>query len=74
MLDTLLDPEISGYTWDVLFGSRKIVSVFGSSLIAAKIILFSWEALIGSAFGSSSLGLEAFLDQLLGTRSPWDHF
>lgn len=43
-------------------------------MIATKTILSTWEAVIGSAFGNSSLSLEAFLDQLLGTRPPWDRF
>ena len=58
----------------MLFGPGKIVSLLGSCLITTKNILSTWETVIGSAFGNSSLGLEAFLDQLLGTRSPWDHF
>lgn len=62
MLDILFDLEISGYTWDVFFGFRKIVFVFGSFLIVVKIIFFFWEVLIGFAFGSFSFGFEVFLD------------
>ena len=58
----------------MLFGSRRIVSALGGCLVAAKISLSTWKALIGSAFGNSSPGLEAFLDELLGTRPPWDQF
>lgn len=58
----------------MLFGSRKIASVLSSCLITTKNILSTWEAVIRSAFGNSSLGLEAFLDQLLGIGLPWDNF
>lgn len=66
---TLTGPGISGYTSDVLFGSRSTFSILGSGGIAT-----TTTALVGSAFGNFSLGLEAFLDQPLCLREPWDHF
>lgn len=74
MLETPIGPRIDGYTLDVLFGSRKIVSVLGSCLIAPKIILSTWKTLTGSVFGNSIFSIEAFLNQLLGARPPWDYF
>lgn len=74
MEEALIGPAISSYTLDVLFGSRKIVSALGSCLNARKILLSIWETLIGSVLGNSGLGLGAFLDSLLSTRSPWNHF
>lgn len=74
MLETLIGPRIHGYTLDVLFGSRKIVSVLGSCLIAPKIILSTWKTLTGSVSDNPSLSIEAFLNQFLGTEPPWDYF
>lgn len=62
MQETLIGPGIRGYTLGVLFGPRKIASALGSCLNATKIPLSPGEALIGSEFGNSSFGLEAFLD------------
>lgn len=42
-------------------------------MIAAKVVLSTWEALIASEIDHSSLGLEAFLDLVLGTRPLWGH-
>lgn len=43
-------------------------------MIAAKVVLSTWAALIASAIDHSSLGLEAFLHPVLGTRPLWGHF
>lgn len=61
MLETLIDPGISGYTLMYSLALRKLF-ILGSCLIATKIILSTWETLIGFAFGNSSLGLEALQD------------